>query len=79
MSSPRSACGPVEDFVQTSLGFRCSITTACILKTSPYFDNLKFDILMQVILSATLSRMYCVLGDFLTSTDIFAQNVLLVF
>jgi len=34
---------------------------------------------MQVVLSATLSRLYCVLGDFLMSTDTLVQNVLLVF
>jgi len=34
---------------------------------------------MQVILSATLSRLYRVLGDFHMSTDFLAQNFLLVF
>jgi len=32
-----------------------------------------------VVLSATLSRLYRVLGDFLVSTDTLVQNVLLVF
>jgi len=34
---------------------------------------------MQVVLSATLSRLYCVLGDFYTSNDTLVQNFLLVF
>jgi len=38
MSNPRAACGQVESFVRPSLAFRC------ILTTSPYFDNLEFDI-----------------------------------
>jgi len=33
---------------------------------------------MQVVLSATLSRLYRVLGDFHTSTDTAVQNFLLV-
>jgi len=35
--------------------------------------------LIQLFLSATLSRLYCVLGDFHMSTDTLVQNVLLVF
>jgi len=34
---------------------------------------------MQVVLTATLSHLYCVLGDFYMSTDTLLQNVLLVF
>jgi len=44
-----------------------------------YFDNVKSDILIQVILSATLSRLYYVLEDFHISTDSLWQNVLLLF
>jgi len=43
MSSPRVACGPVEGFVRTSLGFGCS-KVPCILTICTYFDNLEFDI-----------------------------------
>jgi len=32
--------------------------------TTSYFDDLQFDILMQVFLSATFSRLYRVLEDF---------------
>jgi len=56
------------------------VSVACILATCPYFDNnLKFDILMQVVLSATLSCPYHMLRDFHTSTDTLVQNFLLVF
>jgi len=34
---------------------------------------------MQVLLIVTLSRLYCVLGDFHMSTDTLVQNVLLAF
>jgi len=34
---------------------------------------------MQAFLSAILSRLYSVLGDFRMSTDTLVQNVLLVF
>jgi len=34
---------------------------------------------MQAVLSATLSRLYCVFGDFHVSTDTLMQNFLLVF
>jgi len=34
---------------------------------------------MQVVLTATLSCLYYVLGDFYMSTDTLLQNVLLVF
>jgi len=34
---------------------------------------------MQVVLNATISRLYCVLGDFHMSTDTLLQNFLLVF
>jgi len=57
MPNPRPACGPVEGFVQPSLGFRCSKSTLWLLTTCPYFDNLQFDIFLQVVLSATLSLM----------------------
>jgi len=50
-----------------------------MLATCPYFYNLKFDIFDAVVLSATLSCLYCVLGDFHMSTDTLVQNVLLVF
>jgi len=39
--------------------------------------NLTF--LMQLVLSATLSRLYCVLRYFHMFTDTLVQNVLLVF
>jgi len=34
---------------------------------------------MQVVLTATSSRLFCVLGDFYMSTDTWLQNILLVF
>jgi len=34
---------------------------------------------MQVVLSATLSRLYHVLGDFHMSTENLVQNILVVF
>jgi len=34
---------------------------------------------MHVVLSATLTHQYCVLGDSHVSTDTFVQNFLLVF
>jgi len=34
---------------------------------------------MQVVLSATSSRLYCVQGDFQMSTDTLVQNILLGF
>jgi len=49
------------------------------LAASPYFDNLEFATLMQVILSATLSRLYRVLGDFHMSSDFLGQTFYLVF
>jgi len=62
MSNPRAACGPVEGFVRTSLGFphRQSILLYT-LTTSPYFDNLEFDIFVaggpqcHFITSATIA------------------------
>jgi len=46
MSKPRAACGPLEAFVQPSLGFRCSKGILdSLLTTYLYFDNLEFDIL----------------------------------
>jgi len=49
-----------------------------MLTTYPHFDNLKLTFLMQVFLSASLSRLYCVLGDFHMSTDALVQDVLIV-
>jgi len=46
--------GPVEGFVRPSFGVRCSKRTRT---TCPYFDNFEFDVLMRVVLSATLSRL----------------------
>jgi len=46
---------PVEGFVRHSWGVRCSeniLSTDC-----PYFHDLQFEILMEVVLSATLSRL----------------------
>jgi len=43
------------------------------------FDNLNLTFLMQVVLSVTLSRLYCVLGDFHVSTNTLMKNFLLVF
>jgi len=39
----------------------------------------KFKTLVRACLSATLSHLYCVLGDFHISTDNLVQNVSLVF
>jgi len=52
MSNQRTACDPVQDFARPSLGFRCS-TAAYVQATSPYFDNLRFDIFMKAVLSVT--------------------------
>jgi len=56
MSNPRAACGhskvlcgPVWVFAVVKVSY--------ILTTYPYFDNFDIDVLMQVILSATLSRL----------------------
>jgi len=58
MSNPRAACGQVEDFVRPSLGF-CS--SKSILRTygQPVLILviLNSTFLVQVILSATLSRL----------------------
>ena len=42
--------------MRPSLGVRCSENTLDTA-TCPYFHNLPFEILMQVVLSATLSRL----------------------
>ena len=59
MSNPRPACGPVEGFVRPSLGFRCSKSILYTDKWQPVriliILNLTF--LMQVVFSATLSRL----------------------
>jgi len=41
---PQPACGPLEGFVQPSLGCHCSKSILHILETCPYFDKLVFDI-----------------------------------
>jgi len=56
MSNPRAACGPVEGFVRPSLDVAV-VKVSHILTTCPYFNNFKFDILTQVVLSAALSRL----------------------
>jgi len=38
-------------------GFHCSKSIPYILTTCPYFDNFKFNILLQVVFSATLSHL----------------------
>jgi len=55
MSNPRAACGPVEGFVRPTLVFAV-VKVSCILIVCPYFDNFEFDILLQVVYSAALSR-----------------------
>ena len=53
---PRAACGPVEGFVRPSLGFRCSEKyPTCWQRVLVLI--LKLYILMQVVFSATLSRL----------------------
>jgi len=52
MSNPR----PSRRFCATSLGFAV-VKVSHTLTTCLYFDNFKFDILMQVVLSAALSRL----------------------
>jgi len=49
VSNPRAACYPVQVFALVKESY--------ILTTCPYSDNLEFDILMEVVLSATLSRL----------------------
>jgi len=55
MSNPRASWGPVAGFVPPSLEFCYSKSILHI--NLPYFDNLEFDIFMQVALSATSSRL----------------------
>jgi len=61
MSNPQAAWAPVEGFVRSSSRFRCSVSSY----TMP---TLSLTFLMQVVLSAILSRLYLVLGDFRMST-----------
>jgi len=72
--------GSVVGFVRPRLDFRykpsmsiayctCAYCTChWPVTTCVYFDILKSDILMQVVLSATLSCLYYMLGDFHMST-----------
>ena len=55
MSNPRAACGPVEGFLRPTLVFAV-VKVSCILIACPCFDNLEFDVSLQVVFSATLSR-----------------------
>jgi len=48
--------GPVEGFVGPSWVFAV-VKVPRTLTTCPCFDNFEFDIFMQVVLSATLSRL----------------------
>ena len=41
---PRATCDPVEGFVRPNLGFICSESILHTLTSSPYFDNLEFNI-----------------------------------
>jgi len=63
MSNPWAACGPGEGFVRSGLSFRCYIS--CIYTDYLIcFDNFKFNSSDAVVLSATLSHLYRMLGDF---------------
>jgi len=45
MSNPRATCsGPVEGFVWPNLGCSSRESILHMLTSSPYFDNLEFDI-----------------------------------
>jgi len=55
------------------------VSTAYLLTTCPYFDNLKSYIFDAVVLNATLSRLYCVLRDFHIPTGTLVQDFFLVF
>jgi len=50
-----STHGPVKGFVRPSYVFAL-VKVSYILTTCRYFDNFEFDILMQVVFSATLPR-----------------------
>jgi len=43
------------------LSFGCSISSLHTDNMCPYFDNLQFNIFEAVVLSVTLSRLYCLL------------------
>jgi len=72
---PAGRMRPVRRFCDVQL--RLSLEYKYKRTACPYFENLKFTFLLQVILS--LSRLYCVLGDFRMSTDTLVQSFLLVF
>jgi len=46
--------------------------------TSLYFDVLKCDVFDAWDLSATLSRLYCVAGNFRVATDTLGQNLIII-
>jgi len=48
--------GSVEGFVRPSSGFGCS-KISYILTACRYFENIEFDLLIQVVFSATVSRL----------------------
>jgi len=65
MSHLWPACGLVE-------GFRCSV--AVLSTNCAYLGNLKFDSFDSVVVSAALSRLHCVVGDFHVSSDTLVQK-----
>ena len=69
---PWAVCSPVEDFVWTSRSFLL-LCTYNIMTTCLYFDNLKYDILMQWSLVLVYHIPYP-LVDFHVSTDTSVQN-----
>jgi len=79
---PAAGCGPAGGFMMPSLGFLCSISNLHCNNLS-YVENPEFDIFDTgggaQLLSATFSRLHCVLGDFHMSPGTLAQNFLLVF